>query len=226
MVDMLNTCMAGRKQRNLVMHIVNPQKGCLPDTVADFCPEDFCPETFVAHGIRGTHAHVRETLVTRITRREEAHAAVVGPGDQVYRIAAGVLEVDEGPDAALVAFARRSTVNAVAGIFKLTGCGLHDFFIQHFKTRGVVMRVTVEVHQRVVAVIAAKVDLFRRFGVAAPGAFTQAQYLFCVARCSGQVGRTQADVPNIMQMDHVAPWQWRVKISAATLSAHLLPHQP
>jgi hypothetical protein len=197
-VDVLHPVARRGEQGHLVVDLVDAQQGRVADAVAHLGAQHFRPELLVARRIRRAQSDVAEPGDARVARRKVAPAAVVRSHHQVDAVAARVAEVREGLDVALFALLHGASTHVDAGIAEQRGRLVQVGARAHLETDGVVARIALEVHQRVIALVAAKVV---RTGLRA-GVF-QPEDLQRILVRGREVSRAEADVADVMEVDHV-----------------------
>ena len=156
-VHVLDPRARGRKQRDLVVDLIDAKQGRLADAVADARAERACPEDLVAACIFRAQPHVAEAGDAGIAPGKVTRAAVVRAHDQVDQVAGGVAKRHTGLDPAPL------TSRGIAQLVCQTlatelGHGRVEFIVgAQLEAHRVIGRIALEVHQRVIPAVAAVV---------------------------------------------------------------------
>src|SRR5262249_2387450 len=155
------------------------------------------PEPFVALGIGGPQADVREAPHPAVARGKEPPSAVVRAHDELVTVPARVGEADEVLDVSRLALGARAAahlglVRLELGRGRVEGC-----CVRNLPSRRVVRGIALEVDERVVAVVAAEIR-----GVAFPARELEPEDALRVLGREPRVARSEANVPKVLEVDH------------------------
>ena len=129
---------------------------------------------------------------------------MVGAEHEIDLVAGGVLEVDEAAHVALFAFVRGTEANLDTGVAEFRSGRVQFIGGAQLEAHRVVRRVAVEVHQGVVATVAAEVRGARLLPCA-----LQAEHLTRKEVRLVTLPGSEAHVANIEQVDHgMSPFCW------------------
>src|SRR5689334_17825633 len=131
---------------------------------------------------------------------------MVGTRHDLDAIAARVARGDEGAHAALLALVLRAVVDRAAGLLELDRGGVERLGIAQVEPDRVVARLAFEVHERVVARVAARAGLVGAEvrGLALARHELQPDDRRRVLDRRLEVGRTDPEVADVAQVDHSA----------------------
>ncbi len=203
-VDVLHAAMRGGEQRQRMVCGVDAQQCRVTDPVGHSRVAQLRPEFLVARRVHRIQSDMAEMRDARVAAGEVAHAGVVWLGNELDPVAARIVRGDKRLDTPLLTFLARAEMHRMAGAFQLRAHRVEVRWVVQVEADSLVGRIALEIDQCVVARITAHRDLvaaeIRRLALACDK--LQADDVGCEAHRAVKVGRADADVADVVQVDH------------------------
>ncbi len=198
MVDVLDARPVGRKERDGVMDLVDPQQRGIADPVAHAGVAHLGPERLVADCIGGAKTDVAEPGDPGVALAVISLSAIGGPPHQLDAVAGRIVEGDEALHLTQFSFFRRAQPNGVTEAVKLRGGRLQVRPLGHLEGGGLIAGRAGEVAQRMIALVGLEVDrvvrTIRHF---------EAQVIRREGDGAVEICGAEADIRDVLQLDHV-----------------------